>query len=73
MHYIVYLSHHNKSGSGYPSLHIFEKRQESFRLTPLNTDEKVQIFRQDGNQIRICLVLFVEKKEEKLIMQSMTC
>lgn len=64
VHYIVYLSHHNKIISGHPlSLHVFEKRQESCRLTPLNTDEKVQVFRQGGNQIRICLVLFGEKKK----------
>lgn len=49
---------------------FFTKRQERCRLTLWNTDEKIQIFRQNWNQIRTGLVLFVE--EEKLIIQPMT-
>lgn len=74
LHCIVYLSHHNKSNyftyfiyllKEFPlGLHVCEKRQESSRLPPLNTNEKIQVFRQNENQIRTCLVLFVEKRRE---------
>lgn len=57
MHYIVYLSHHVKSVSEHPL-----GLQESCRLAPLSTGKKVQVFRQNGNQIRMCF--FVGKRRE---------
>lgn len=52
MHYIVYLSHHNKM---FLIIHgvfmFFKKRQESRRSTVLNPAEKSQLFRCHRNEI----------------------